>query len=57
LTRLVGTVAAIVAFAAWFTHIAACVDAGDWVFLVIGALLFPVGIVHGAGLWLGVFAA
>jgi hypothetical protein len=40
-------------YSAWLTHI---VDyAGDrlWGFLVTGAIVFPVGIVHGAGVWVG----
>lgn len=36
---------------AWITHIYICIETGRWVFLIFGALYFPVGIVHGAGHW------
>lgn len=41
--------------AAWFTHVITCLASGAWGFLIAGALFFPVGIVHGVGIWLGVW--
>lgn len=39
--------------AAWLTHIITCLSAGLWGFLIAGALLFPIGIIHGVMLWFG----
>ena len=39
---------------AWFTHIIACLMASKYVLLLAGAFIFPVGIIHGVGLWFGV---
>jgi len=36
---------------AWFTHIFTCFAEGLWGFLIAGALLFPIGILHGFFLW------
>ena len=41
--------------ASWFTHIVTCLDDEKWGFLIAGALFFPVGIIHGTGIWLGVW--
>lgn len=41
--------------AAWLTHVIVCLLAGSWGFLVAGALFFPIAIVHGFGIWLGVW--
>ena len=41
--------------ASWFTHIITCLDDEKWGFLIAGALFFPVGIIHGTGIWLGVW--
>ena len=37
--------------AAWITHIATCLSTGAWGFLIAGAICFPIGIVHGIGIW------
>jgi len=34
-----------------FTHIFTCFAQGLWGFLIAGALLFPIGILHGFYLW------
>jgi len=41
--------------AAWLTHVVVCLSASKWGFLIAGALFFPVGIIHGFGIWLGVW--
>jgi hypothetical protein len=41
--------------ASWLTHIITCLAAGKWGFLIAGALFFPIGIIHGFGIWLGFF--
>jgi len=51
---------AVVAFvitmaAAWFTHLYTCFSEEKWGFLIGGALFFPVAIIHGIGIWLGIW--
>lgn len=41
--------------AAWVTHIITCLSDEKWGFLIAGALAFPIAIVHGFGIWLGVW--
>jgi hypothetical protein len=36
---------------AWFTHIFTCFAEGLWGFLLAGAIMFPIGILHGFYLW------
>lgn len=40
---------------AWFTHIYTCLSEEKWGFLIAGAIMFPIAIVHGIGIWLGLF--
>jgi hypothetical protein len=52
----IGILLAIVAgFAAWLTHIIHCLQNDQWGFLIAGAIAFPIGIIHGLGLWVGLF--
>lgn len=39
--------------AAWLTHIVVCIKTASWILLIIGALAFPIGIIHGVMVWLG----
>ena len=39
---------------AWLTHIINCLLVGKYLLLIAGAFVFPVGIIHGIGLWFGV---
>ena len=41
--------------ASWFTHVVVCLKAGSWGFLLAGAIMFPIGIIHGFGIWIGVW--
>lgn len=43
----------ITSVAAWLTHIIVCLRDGEWGFLIAGALLFPIAIIHGIGCWFG----
>jgi hypothetical protein len=52
---LVGLAVALVLIAAWFTHVITCLNDGAWGFLIAGALFFPIAIVHGIGIWFGVW--
>ena len=40
-------------YSAWLTSIVFCAANGRWPLGVAAASFFPVGIVHGVGLWLG----
>ncbi len=40
-------------FAAWVTHIVDCFQDGEWGFLLVGALFFPLAVIHGIGIWFG----
>jgi len=40
---------------AWLTHIIFCLSTASWGFLVAGALMFPIWIIHWIGLWFGAF--
>lgn len=41
--------------AAWLTHVVVSIQSAKWVLLVMGSLVFPIGCVHGTGIWFGVF--
>ncbi len=40
-------------YAAWLTSIVFCAEEGMRPLLVAAALFFPVGIIHGIGVWFG----
>lgn len=42
-------------FAALITHVVSCIQHEQWLLLIAGTLAFPVGIIHGTGLWFGLF--
>ena len=41
--------------AAWLTHVISCISHGNWAFLIAGAIAAPIGVIHGLGIWLGVW--
>ncbi len=41
--------------AAWFTHLYTCFTDERWGFLIAGAIFFPVAIIHGIGIWFGIW--
>lgn len=41
--------------AAWITHVIVCIHQAAWVLLAFGCVVVPVGVIHGVGVWLGVF--
>lgn len=53
----VGTIIAffLASLAAWVTHVTVCIKASAWILLAFGCVVAPVGVIHGFGLWLGVF--
>lgn len=52
---IAASAAIFVMFAAWLTHVIVCLKAASWGFLIAGAIFFPIGIIHGIGLWFGAF--
>ena len=36
--------------AAWLTHLFVCFSDDRWGFLIAGAIMFPIAIVHGVGI-------
>lgn len=45
----------VICVASWFTHIIHCLSEEAWGFLIAGAIMFPIAIIHGIGLWFGFF--
>jgi len=41
--------------AAWFQHLYTCFTNEAWGFLIAGAIFFPVAIIHGIGIWFGIW--
>ncbi len=39
----------------WITHIVVCIQQAKWILLLVGAFVFPVGCVHGTGVWFDIF--
>ena len=42
-----------VAAAGWVTHVIICIKASMFLFLIIGCVFAPVGVIHGIGHWFG----
>jgi hypothetical protein len=52
--RLISFAFYLVGIVAWVTHVIVCIQNAAWVLLVIGALIFPIGVIHGFMIWLGI---
>ena len=53
---IIGLVAAVAILpASWITHVIVCIQDEQWVLLVIGIFVFPIGVIHGIGSWFGLF--
>jgi hypothetical protein len=52
-TALTGLLAAGICYAAWLTSIVFCAAHGARPLLIAAAAFFPIGIVHGIGVWFG----
>lgn len=50
---ILGLVLAIIA--AWITHVVVSIKTSAWFLLLFGILAPPVGVIHGFGVWFGVF--
>ncbi len=57
MTDWLGSAAALIfgalALAAWVTHVVVCLTTAAWGFLIAGAILFPIAIIHGVLIWFG----
>lgn len=40
---------------AWITHVITTIQSEQWVLLVVGAFVPPIGVIHGWGIWFGLF--
>ena len=52
---LFGVLIGIASVCAWFTHLFVCFSDDRWGFLIAGAIMFPIAIVHGVGIWFGIW--
>lgn len=50
-----GDLLTLAGLAAWVTHVVVCISHEAWLLLVAGAVMVPVGVIHGIGVWLGYF--
>ena len=46
---------ALTSFGAWGTHVITCLMDERWGFLIAGAIAAPVAVIHGIGIWFGVW--
>lgn len=53
MSSLLGTLFMLASLGAWLTHIVTCISTEAWMLLFMGALIFPVGIIHGVMVWFG----
>ena len=49
----IGAIIAIWLIASWLTHVIVCIKSSAWLFLIAGAIFFPIAVVHGTGVWFG----
>lgn len=52
---LIYAVILVVPIAAWIQHIVTCIAEEAWILMLFGAFFFPIGVIHGIGIWLGAF--
>lgn len=50
-----GAALTILSILAMITHIGVCIKTSAWILLLFGLFFAPVGIIHGIGIWLGIF--
>jgi hypothetical protein len=55
MSNTAGLVLMIWVAAAWLTPVVASIQTAKWLLLLVGAIFFPVGCVHGTGIWFGIF--
>lgn len=45
----------LILFAAWTTHVAHAAFHAQWILLMTGIVVFPIGIINGIGCWIGLW--
>ena len=45
--------ALVVCMGAWITHIVHCLLYAKYLLLIAGGFVFPIGVIHGFGIWFG----
>lgn len=50
---LIGLYLVVWIVASWLTHVVVCLKTASWGFLIAGAIMFPVAVIHGTGAWFG----
>ena len=53
MSNLIGPIIYFTIIAAWITHLVVAISAKAWLFMIAGALIAPVAVVHGISVWLG----
>jgi len=48
---MLGSIIFLVLFVAWLTHVITCLATAAWGFLIAGAIVFPIAIIHGFMIW------
>lgn len=43
----------LVVLAAWLTHVVVCLMQAKYLLLIAGGIIFPIGAIHGVGVWFG----
>ena len=54
-TELCGLALMLTLIGGWLTHVVISIQTASWILLFVGAIAFPVGIIHGIGSWFGAF--
>jgi hypothetical protein len=52
---IIGISIGLLSIAGWFQHLYTCFNEHLYGFLIAGAIFFPVAVIHGWGIWLGVW--
>lgn len=55
MNNLLGLLLAAWVIGAWLTHVVFSIKTASWLLLLAGAIFFPMGCVHGTGIWFGWF--
>ena len=55
LTGILGVLFVLALIGGWLQHLYTCFNERLWGFLIAGAIFFPIAIIHGWGIWLGIW--
>lgn len=53
LDGLLGLLVILLTASSWLTHVVVCAVEGLWTLLGLGLVVFPVALLHGVAVWLG----